>query len=73
MEIAIPETFAKYNTYLFGLKVKKSDSDEEPENPPIPDEIRDEANKFIACGACVSRCPQGIKIPDIFEDIREQK
>lgn len=73
MEIAIPETFAKYNTYLFGLKVKKSDSDEELENPPIPDEIKEEANKCIACGACVSRCPQGIKIPDIFAEIQEQK
>ncbi|MBQ3078250.1 MAG: aldo/keto reductase [Clostridia bacterium] len=63
--VDIPKVFAAYNRYATG----RSKSVLREAYEAIPESER--AHNCIACGACMSQCPQGIQIPDEMKKIAE--
>lgn len=62
--VSIPDCFSAYNEYN-----KSRDTDDFKRSYiKIPEEKR--AEGCIQCGACVSHCPQQIKIPDMLKKIK---
>jgi predicted aldo/keto reductase-like oxidoreductase len=65
-KVAIPDIFGIYND---SIMFNEKDRHQKEYELFIPDESK--ADKCIACGACVSKCPRHINIPEEVKKIAE--
>ncbi len=64
--VNIPRNFGLYNEYnLFDSKAIKDNQKEQYQH--LDDEQK--ASACVACGTCISKCPQNIAIPDKLSDV----